>query len=123
MGTLILSHTNNDIWLGCRYLQVRIYLLRPIFVFVCTASRKTDLVEGRSADENDFSGNLAYRTALQCSLLCVETAIKLINVMFDNLTSSHSWGRKPVWLYGVLRKHRPPSTLSIPEGVPSFRGE
>lgn len=58
--------------------------------------------DGRS--RNQRTEALAHRTALYCSMLCVKTAIEMINVMNDHLTSDAAWGQKPAWLYAVLRK-------------------
>ncbi|KEF51141.1 uncharacterized protein A1O9_12755, partial [Exophiala aquamarina CBS 119918] len=90
---------NNSRLPNHRYLQVRIYLFRPIFVFVCTNSGKQCSNKHKKLEDDDPTGGLAFRTASQCSFLCVEAAIRLINVMHDNLTSRQAWGRKPSWLY------------------------
>src|SRR6185437_4906666 len=85
-----------------RYLQVRIYLFRPVFARFCVSQSVPDA----SADlaQRPCGDDLNYRVALQCCILCVKAARELIEIMHDNLTTARTWGRKPAWLYGVLRE-------------------
>lgn len=49
-----------------------------------------------------YDGSLSHRTALQCSMLCVKTAIEMIETIKYHLTTAAAWGQRPSWLYGVL---------------------
>ncbi|KIW10996.1 hypothetical protein PV08_10295 [Exophiala spinifera] len=85
--------------LRLRYLQVRIYLFRPVFATLCVSQSAptSENPSGRPCGED-----LNYRVALQCCVLCVKAAKELIEIMHNNLTTTRSWGRKPAWLYGTL---------------------
>lgn len=43
------------------------------------------------------------RTAIQCSLICVKSAVELIETLYNHNISAGTWGQKPTWLYAVLR--------------------
>ncbi|KAL4870874.1 hypothetical protein BDV12DRAFT_45297 [Aspergillus spectabilis] len=64
---------------------------------------------------------MTYRTALQCSYLCVRTAHRLINVMYENFATGQGWGAKPNWLYGVLHIYLSATVLLAARLRPSIR--
>jgi hypothetical protein len=95
---------------------VRIYLFRPILAKFCTSTRwksgsnlyneYEDIDEDRGSISKVSLGDmLAHRMALQCSILCVNTARELIDVVYNHLTTDASWGQKPSWLFSVLRTY------------------
>lgn len=58
------------------------------------------------------------RAAIQCSLVCVKSAVELIETLYKHNTSAGTWGQKPTWLYAVLRmsslyKSWTPADLSV----------
>jgi hypothetical protein len=83
-----------------RFLQVRIYLFRPVFARLCISQPAEPSAQpyGRPCGDD-----LNYRVALQCCILCVKTAREIIEITYNNLTTTRSWGRKPAWLYGTMR--------------------
>ncbi|KAJ9603731.1 hypothetical protein H2200_011917 [Cladophialophora chaetospira] len=98
--------------LRLRYLQVRIYLFRPIFARFCISQPASTAPIDPA--QRPFGDDLNYRVALQCCILCVKAARELIEIMHDNLTSAKSWGRKPAWLYGAIREMCSETVLRIP---------
>lgn len=96
-----------------RFLQVRIYLFRPVVSRFCTASHQNyDQSDNSNIGEVGSGlisyipaeGMLSHRTALQCSLICAKTAMELISVLYNNLAFAAPWGQKPAWLFSVLRE-------------------
>lgn len=90
--------------LRLRYLQVRLYLLRPVLAKVCTEGRQW-LFHQHDADTYELSAGaepLVRRTAIQCSCVCIKAAIELIEVTHLHQTTAESWGQKPSWLFGTL---------------------
>lgn len=79
--------------LKLRFLQTRLYLLRPVLAKVCTAGR---------VHASEMPSGLLERTAIQCSFVCIKAAIDLIEVANDHQTTVEHWGQKPSWLYGIL---------------------
>ncbi|KAK5044717.1 hypothetical protein LTR84_010491 [Exophiala bonariae] len=86
--------------LRIRYLQARIYLFRPVLSRICTTHHATN--SKVLSERQEPTTSLEHRVAVQCSMLCVEEAIDLIETMSTNITTAEVWGQKPAWLYGVL---------------------
>ncbi|KAL5337495.1 fungal-specific transcription factor domain-containing protein [Aspergillus crustosus] len=106
-----------------RHLQARISLFRPILVKFCSPGQKS---HGGQGDPTDLSSpsvteTLAYRTALQCSFLCVQSARTLINVMYEVFATGQGWGVKPNWLYGVLHIYISTTVLIAARIHPAIR--
>ncbi|KIX99033.1 uncharacterized protein Z520_05494 [Fonsecaea multimorphosa CBS 102226] len=121
----VLGETENDwqmtfrrqaVVLRLRFLQVRIYLFRPVFVRFCVSQPAPD-VSAETA-KRPCGDDLNHRVALQCCILCVKTARELIEIIHDNLATSRSWGRKPAWLYGVLHVYLSATVLLAARSKP-----
>ncbi|OJJ01949.1 hypothetical protein ASPVEDRAFT_83471 [Aspergillus versicolor CBS 583.65] len=99
-----LTFHRQSVVLYLRHLQARISLFRPILVEFCSAGLRYQGGHGESTDLSSppVTETLTYRTALQCSFLCVQSARTLINVMYEVFATGRGWGVKPKWLYGVL---------------------
>src|SRR6186713_616328 len=80
---------------------MRIYLFRPILALTCTSPGTAYRTSGDDTYGARTDDLLNYRIAMQCSLLCIKTAIELIRVTYENLATSNNWGKRPTWLYGV----------------------
>ncbi|KAH6696894.1 hypothetical protein F5X68DRAFT_257206 [Plectosphaerella plurivora] len=106
------THTlrRQAIVLRIRFLLARIYVFKPILSRTCMAVRSS--LANRFDDETAASPfayanarqveSLGRRTAFQCSLLCVQTAIEMIHTIGSHQTTAAAWGLKPSWLYGAL---------------------
>jgi hypothetical protein len=89
-----------------RHLQARISLFRLILVEFCSVVLQSQSGHGDPTDVSSPPGTetLTYRTALQCSFLCVQSARTLINAMYEVFATGQGWGLKLKWLYGAPRK-------------------
>lgn len=91
--------------LRIRFLLARLYLFRPVLSRTCIAVRDMQTQDPSvTTAPTQHDRSLGHRTALQCSLLCVQTAIEMIKTVNYHLTTAAAWGVKPSWLYGVLRE-------------------
>ncbi|RMZ78110.1 hypothetical protein DV738_g3958, partial [Chaetothyriales sp. CBS 135597] len=90
--------------LRLRYLQAKIYQLRPVLAKVVTSHRLLHRQDGAGSTTGSLmmDDDLSYRTGLQCCLICVKASIELIGISKNHLTTAEAWGVKPVWLFGVL---------------------
>ncbi|RMZ87980.1 hypothetical protein DV736_g4801, partial [Chaetothyriales sp. CBS 134916] len=88
--------------LRLRYLQAKIYQLRPVLAKVVTSHRLLHRRGATIATEGSLINDLSYRTGLQCCLICVKASIELIEISKNHLTTAEAWGVKPLWLVGVL---------------------
>ncbi|RMD40464.1 hypothetical protein DV735_g4653, partial [Chaetothyriales sp. CBS 134920] len=102
-GKAISIFRRQAVILRLRYLQARIYQLRPVLAKVVTSHRLLHRQDGASSTIGPLmDDDLSYRTGLQCCLICVRASIELIGISKNHLTTAEAWGVKPVWLFGVL---------------------
>lgn len=105
--------------LRIRYLQARIYLFRPVLSRICTTHHVASSRMPNDPEEPEAATSLEHRVAVQCSLLCVQEAIDLIETMNANITTAEAWGQKPSWLYGVLHIYLAATVLLAARLAPS----
>ncbi|KAL4793685.1 C6 transcription factor [Aspergillus venezuelensis] len=82
--------------LRARFLHVRMLLFRPILSKLC-ASRETT-----SSPLISLSDSFPQRVALQCSIICVNAARDVIELIYGNIPSDGTAGPLPAWWYNIL---------------------
>ncbi|KAL4899620.1 hypothetical protein BDW74DRAFT_189000 [Aspergillus multicolor] len=82
--------------LRARFLHVRMLLFRPILSKYCTSrDTATDPLIA-------LTDSFPQRVALQCSIICVNVAREIIDLIYGNIPSDGTSGPLPAWWYNIL---------------------
>ncbi|RKK91840.1 hypothetical protein BFJ68_g16092 [Fusarium oxysporum] len=84
--------------LRARYLHARIVVLRPILTESCLKQVRADHHSGSAPTDQRLSHSLTD----QCSIICFDSAHKIINMIHANLDLETVTGPVPAWWFSVL---------------------
>ncbi|RDW76781.1 transcription factor domain-containing protein [Aspergillus mulundensis] len=82
--------------LRARFLHVRMLLFRPILSKYCTSR------DAATDPLISLTDSFPQRVALQCSIICVNVARDIIDLIYGNIPSDGTSGPLPAWWYNIL---------------------
>ncbi|KAL4814443.1 fungal-specific transcription factor domain-containing protein [Aspergillus spinulosporus] len=103
--------------LRARFLHVRMLLFRPILSKYCIAR---DLPSDPLISLTD---SFPQRVALQCSIICVNVAREVIELIHTNIPSDGTSGPLPAWWYNILYVYTAATVLVASRLCPSVLEE
>ncbi|KAL5051329.1 hypothetical protein BDW71DRAFT_214261 [Aspergillus fruticulosus] len=103
--------------LRARFLHIRMLLFRPILSKYCMAR---DLPSDPLISLTD---SFPQRVALQCSIICVNVAREVIELIHANIPSDGTSGPLPAWWYNILYVYTAATVLIASRLCPSILAE